>query len=167
MKIPAQIPCVLLLLFTFRTTVAQADLPPDVRASTRGARGAVGEGQPLPHRDTSLVAPVILLSVAAVSKITGGAVFASIHSERRCDSSEQCYTDGYPAGQPVGKGLMIGGAAIALVGLIVLPIRLVARMQTPHAARRVYRTERARLSPWITTGASAGMSLGVRGAMQF
>jgi hypothetical protein len=163
MKIPAQIPCVLLLLFAFRITIAQADLPPDVRASTRGAGGSVGEGQPRPHRNTSLVAPVTLLSVAAVSMITGGAVFASLESDDEACDVGTCY----PAAAPVGKALMIGGAGIALVGLVMLPIRMVARMQTPHAAGRVYRTERARLSPWITMGASAGMSLGVSGAMQF
>jgi hypothetical protein len=118
-------------------------------------------------RKTSVALPATLLTLGGVTLLTGGIVFAILKPEQYCEwdyGREYCYEDGFPAGPPVGKGLMIAGASVALIGLIVLPIRLVARQRFQAFERSMYRAG-ASVSPWVSR--ENGSSFGLRGAMSF
>jgi hypothetical protein len=91
--------------------------------------------------------------------LIGGVTFVSLAGKDRDVGT--CY----PAADGVGKALMIGGAVLTLAGLVVLPIRLMARSRERDAAHA--RTSVPTIAPWFSRADLAGLNAGLMGSLNF
>lgn len=110
--------------------------------------------------------PVALLSVGGPALLGGAIFFAMRHAkEDDCDDFGSCsVVERFPAAGAAGAGFIVGGAVLTLVGLVILPVRLVAR-QNALATRDS--SERATLAPWLARQGHDGMSVGLTSTLRF
>ena len=95
--------------------------------------------------------------------VAGGVAFAFGKVENCRD--DPCTLD-YPAAAPVGKGLMIGGAVAMTIGLVVLPIRLVARNRVALYSAASGSAQYS-LAPWVDLHTQRGHELGLMHTLTF
>jgi hypothetical protein len=121
----------------------------------------------LPARKARLALPITLTSIGAATMLLGGIVFATMKDDQDCPDGF-CQGLQNPSAAPVGKGMMIGGAVVTLVGLVLLPMELAARVRTAEVVnKRSYLAERATFSPWFVLRDRSGTAAGLSGALRF
>jgi len=178
-----QVACVLITTLTFHSAVAHAEprgrrrkvaAPVVQEESEEPAEGA--SIQPAPsssprvrartsRANTSLTLPITLLSVGGVMMLGGGISYAFRNSTtEECDYGDCRTYDDFPGAGAAGMGFIVGGAVISLVGLVVLPIRMIAR-QNALAMRNS--SNRATLAPWFGRQGRDGTSVGLAASLRF
>jgi len=150
------------------TVAAQAEWEEPAEAGQEGpqlARRSRARGPTLRPK-TSLVLPIALLSVGGPA-VLGGAIFFALRNSQvdDCDGFGSCSKQTrFPAAGAAGVGFIVGGVVLTLVGLVVLPVRMMARQ---NARAMGGRSHRVALAPWFERKTHDGMSVGFSSTLRF